>query len=114
MIAAPPQATCGVITNGGVAAQGFENADDRVAAPNRDPVGSNRLRRDLRLWLVARHQALVLLRQRLPRHSRRCTGSRRHRVPTTSRDKPTPSHARCLPTWQMLLRLKHTREHHEG
>src|SRR5437762_1295996 len=37
-------------TNGGVAAQGFENADDRVAAPNRDPVGSNRLRRDLRLW----------------------------------------------------------------
>ena len=42
------------ITSGGVAAPAFGNADDRVAVPNRDPVESNLLRQDLRLWLFAR------------------------------------------------------------
>jgi hypothetical protein len=54
------------LTSCGVVAKAFENADDRVAAPNRDPVGSNLLRRDLRLWLVATRQALALLHPRRP------------------------------------------------
>ncbi len=41
------------------AQRAFESVGDRVAAPNRGPVGSNLLPRDLRLWLVAKHQALA-------------------------------------------------------
>src|SRR5204863_616271 len=101
-------------TSCGVVATAFENADDRVAAPNRDPVGSNLLRRDLRVWLVAGRQALVLPHQRLPMHNLRYRGLRRHRALTTSPAPPTPSHARSLPTWRMLRRLKHKRARHQA
>jgi hypothetical protein len=99
-----------------IAAQAAQRApeivDDCVAVPNRDPVGSSLLRRDLRLWLVARHQALALLHQRRPMHNLRCRGSRRHRALTTSRARPIPLHTRSLPTWRTLRRLKLTRGHH--
>ena len=62
-----------------------ETVDGRAAVPNQDPVESNLPRRDLRLSLVARRQALVLLPPRQPMHNPRCKGSQRRKKRWTKR-----------------------------